>query len=200
MSTLASRTYLHIAAAVCAIVTSTASASKLVAQGTQARRSVAVTSPDPSPTGQPGLEPARTMLRHLVGRWRVEVRFAGNFDGPPDASGIRVVQTLFDDLRLQWTEELDSSRVKGQGVMGFDSRTGRLYSTAVYSTGSGAEVLTGTLDLAEPVITFTPAAPSAGAGPGQQAMASFALRMVDPDHFIWSPSDRGWRALLTRLP
>ena len=189
----AHRNYVHVAAAVCAIVASTASASKLVAQGgVQARRSVAVPSSDPRPAGQPALEPARSMLRHLVGRWRIEIRFAGNFDGAPDASGTRVVQTLFDDLRLQWTEALDSSRVKSQGMIGFDSRTGRLYSAAVDSTGSGAELLTGTLDLAEPLITFSPAAPSTG--------ASFALRMVDADHFTWSPSDRGWRAVLTREP
>jgi hypothetical protein len=128
-----------------------------------------------------------------VGRWRVEVRFAGNFDGAPDASGTRVVQTVFDDLRLQWTEDVDSSEVRSQGTFGFDARTGRFFSTGLYSGGSGTELLTGTLDRAEPLITFNPAAPEPGAG-------SFTLRMVDPDHFIWSPLDHGWRALLTREP
>jgi len=104
-----------------------------------------------------------------------------------------VVETVFDDLRLQWTEDVDSSQVRSQGTIGFDSRTGRFYSTALYSSGSGAELLTGTLDRAEPLVTFSPAAPAPGAG-------SFTLRMVDPDHFIWSPLDHGWRALLTREP
>jgi len=178
------RKCLRVASIVLGMVISTAATSKLVAQGGGKARRLA------APAAQPSLEPARTMLRNFVGRWRVEVRFAGNFDGAPDASGTRVVTALFDDLRLQWTEELDSSRVKSQGMIGFDSRSGRFYGTAVDSTGSGAELLTGTLDLAEPVIIFGPAALSTD--------PSFILRMIDADHFTWAPLDRGWRAVLTR--
>jgi hypothetical protein len=177
------RKCLRVASIVLGVVTSTAATSTLAAQGgAKARRPAAA-----APTN---LEPARGILRNLVGRWRVEIRFAGNFDGAPDASGTRVVDSLFDNLRLQWTEELDSSRVKSQGMIGVDSRTGQFYSTAVDSTGSGVEFLTGTLDLAEPLITFGPAAPSAN--------VSFILRMIDADHFTWAPLDRGWRAVLTR--
>ena len=184
----ASRKSVRVAVAVSAIAVSTALASQLSAQGgPQARR------PAAAATALPSLEPARSILRHLVGRWRVEVRFAGNFDGAPDASGTRVVQTMFDDLRLQWTESVDSSQVRSQGTIGFDSHTGRFFSTGVYSDGSGTELLTGTLDRAEPLVTFSPAAPSPGAG-------SFTLRMVDPDHFLWAPLDHGWRAVLTREP
>ena len=195
------RRYVRVASILVGIVSPTATASQLAAQGGgQARRPAATTpaSPAPAPAAQPRLEPARSVLRHLVGRWRVVIRFAGNFDGPPDASGTRVVEALFDDLRLQWTEELDSAQSRSQGIIGFDSRTGRFYSTAVHSTGSGAELLTGTLDLAEPLITFSPVGPSPGAGPARQAMESFTLRMVDPDHFTWAPVDRGWRAVFTR--
>jgi hypothetical protein len=194
------RNHLHVALTISALAT--AWASTLLAQGgPQARRPAPAPAPAPAApapgVAQLSLEPARSMLRHLVGRWRVEIRFAGNFDGAPDASGTRVVDSLFDDLRLQWTEALDSSRVRGQGFIGFDSHDGRLYSTAVYSAGSGAELLTGTLDLAEPVIAFSPVAPVAPAPP---AGATFVLRMVDPDHFTWSPLDRGWRAVWTREP
>src|SRR5437879_8876992 len=122
----------HVALAASVIAFSVATASHLHAQGgPQARRPAAAVVP-------PSLEPARSILRHLVGRWRVEVRFAGNFDGAPDASGTRVVETVFDDLRLQWTESVDSSQVRSQGTIGFDARTGRFYSTAVYSGGPGA--------------------------------------------------------------
>ena len=184
----ASRNSVRVAVLVSAIAVSTATASQLRAQGgPQARR------PAAAPTALPSLEPARSILRHLVGRWRVEVRFAGNFDGAPDASGTRVIQAMFDDLRLEWTEAVDSSAVRSQGTIGFDSRSGRFFSTGIYSDGSGAELLTGTLDRAEPVITFSPAAPAPGAG-------SFTLRMVDADHFLWSPLDHGWRAVLTREP
>jgi len=184
------RNSVRVAVLVSAIAVSTALASQLRAQGgSQARRPAAA-------AAQPSVEPARSILRHLVGRWHVEVRFAGNFDGAPDASGTRVVQTVFDDLGLQWTENVDSSQVRSQGTIGFDARTGRFYSTAVYSGGSGAELLTGTLDRAEPLVTFSPAAPAAPA-PGA---GSFTLRMVDPDHFLWAPLDRSWRALLTRQP
>jgi len=187
------RNSVRVAVLVSAIAVSTATASQLRAQGgPQAHRPTAAA----AATALPSLEPARSILRHLVGRWRVEVRFAGNFDGAPDASGTRVVQTVFDDLGLQWTENVDSSQVRSQGTIGFDARTGRFYSTAVYSGGSGAELLTGTLDRAEPLVTFSPAAPAAPA-PGA---GSFTLRMVDPDHFLWAPADRTWRALLTRQP
>src|SRR2546425_11937427 len=128
-----SRKSVRVAVAVSAIAVSTALASQLSAQGgPQARR------PAAAPTVLPSLEPARSILRHLVGRWRVEVRFAGNFDGPPDAAATRIVDTLFDNLRLQWTEvEDDSSHLSSQGVIGFDTRTARFYSTAVHS-GAGA--------------------------------------------------------------
>src|SRR5947207_4059062 len=140
-----SRNYVQVAVVVCAIATSTAAASQLRAQGgPQARR------PAAAATALPSVEPARSILRHLVGRWRVEVRFAGNFDGAPDASGTRVVQTMFDDLRLQWTEDVDSSQVRSQGTIGFDSHTGRFFSTGAVSGGSGTELLTGTLDHAAP--------------------------------------------------
>ena len=186
------RKYLRVAALVVGIVSPAAAPSLSAQGGGQARRSSVAPPPPAAPAPAALIEPARSMLRHLVGRWRVEVRFAGNFDGEPDASGTRDIEALFDDLRLQWTEALDSLRVKSQGMIGFDSRTGGFYSTSVDSAGPGAQLLTGTLDLAEPLITFSPAAGTAG--------ASFALRMVDQDHFIWSPLDRGWRAVLTRQP
>ena len=192
------RNYLRVAGLLVAIV-SPAAASSLAAQGgTQARRSVAATAPE-APAAVSLLEPARSMLRHLVGRWRVEIRFAGNFDGPPDASGTRVVAALFDDLRLQWTEQLDSSRTRSQGLLGFDPRSGRFYSSSVDSAGSGAEFLTGTLSPQEPLVTFTPIAPPpAPPASSQPAMESFSWTMVDQDHFTWAPLDRGWRAVLTR--
>lgn len=136
------------------------------------------------------------MLHHLVGRWRFEVRFAGNFDGPPDASGTRVVDTLFGNLRLQWTDIHDDSPLRGQGIIGFDPPTGRFYSSAVLSAGSGMEFLTGTVSRIEPVITLRPVASDSLAS--QQAMASFTWTMVDTDHFVWAPLDRGWRAVFTR--
>src|SRR6266700_920985 len=154
-------------------------ATSLAAQGgQQARRLATPTSSDAAPEAeaQPALEPARSILRHLVGRWRVEVRFAGNFDGPPDAAATRIVDTLFDDLRLQWTEvEDDSSHLSSQGVIGFDTRTARFYSTAVHS-GAGAEFLTGTLNLVEPVVTF--ARMAGGAHARALASAREAQRLV----------------------
>lgn len=189
------RSHARVATAVFSLVVLTAAGTSLAAQGGgQARRAVAAPAAEPEATTEIRLEPARSMLRHLVGRWRVEVRFAGNFDGPPDASGTRVVAALFDDLRLQWTEQLDSSRTRSQGLLGFDPRSGRFYSSMVDSTGPGAEFLTGTLSPREPLVTFIPIVPASG----QKTTESFTWTMVDQDHFIWAPLDRGWRAVLTR--
>ena len=188
------RKYLRIAGLVVGIVSPAFAASLPAQGGGQARRAVAAPSSDAAPARESALEPARSMLRHLVGRWRVEIRFAGNFDGPPDASGTRVVAALFDDLRLQWTEELDSARTRSQGLLGFDSRSGRFYSSTVDSAGSGVEFLTGTLSTLEPLVTFIPIAPASG----QKGTESFTWTMVDQDHFTWAPLDRGWRAVLTR--
>src|SRR5882762_7224699 len=66
------------------------------------------------------VEPARGLLGSLLGTWRFEIWFAGNFGGAPDASGTRVVKALFDDLRVEWTEQLDHATIAGQGVLGFD--------------------------------------------------------------------------------
>lgn len=187
--------YGYVAAGVLAIVA--ASAQRLLAQGGEkANRSVELT-----PTvslERPHLRPARSIFRNLVGTWRFEIWFAGNFDGAPDATGTRVVRALFDDLRVEWTEELDQSQLRGQGIIGFDSRSGRFFSTSVYNAGSAPEFMAGILDNAEPRITFRPIPLSADASPGQQLVQSSALTMLDQNHFTWTALDRGWRAVFTR--
>jgi hypothetical protein len=145
------------------------------------------------------LQPARGMLGDLVGTWRFEIWFAGNFSGTADVSGIRVVKALFDDLRLEWTEVLDHSQVQGQGLVGFDSSSDRFFSTAVYNVGSAPELMTGILDDAQPSITFSAIAISPAAGEPPAVPAS-TLAVVDHDHFTWTAQDRGWRAVFTRRP
>jgi hypothetical protein len=125
-----------------------------------------------------------------MGTWRFEVRFAGNFTGAPDASGTRVFAVLYDDLRLEWTESLDSSTIGARGIVGFDPRTGEFYSTTINSSGPGIELLAGSMDLSEPLVLFTPSSRSKD--------ASYTLRVIDADHFMWAPLDRGWRAVFTR--
>jgi hypothetical protein len=137
------------------------------------------------------------MLGDLVGTWRFEIWFAGNFSGTPDVSGIRVLKALFDDLRLEWTEVLDHSQVQGQGLVGFDPSSDRFFSTSVYNVGSAPELLTGILDDAQPSITFYPIAISPGAGEPPPAPSSI-LAVLDHDHFTWTAQDRAWRAVFTR--
>jgi len=176
--------------------TSLIATSSLTAQGTLDRSRTSATTPT-APTTQPAVQPARSLLHQLVGRWRFAIWFAGNFDGPADASGTRVIEALYDDLRLQWTEQHDSSTSQSQGVIGFDPNTGQFYSSAVYSDGSGVQILTGALNPAEPLVTFTPVvAPQ----PARRPMESFTLTVIDHDHFTWAPLDRGWRAVFTREP
>lgn len=200
------RTGLHIASLIAGLTT--AWATTLDAQGgAQQRRSaapaIAATPGDgnapnaPSATSAVAVELAGGLMKTLMGTWRFEVRFAGNFTGAPDASGTRVFAPLFDDQRLEWTESLDSSTIGARGIVGFDSRTGQFYSTAVHSSGPGIELLTGSMDLAEPLILFTPTA-RAGGDANQLRMESFTLRVIDVDHFMWAPADRGWRAVFTR--
>ena len=143
------------------------------------------------------LQPARGMLGDLVGTWRFEISFAGNFSGTPDVSGIRVVKALFDDLRLQWSEVLDHSQVQGQGIVGFDPASDRFFNTSVYNVGSAPELLTGILDDAQPSITFYAIPISPGAGDPPPPPAS-TLAVLDHDHFTWTAQDRGWRAVFTR--
>lgn len=179
----------------------------LVAQGggaggaQQRRVPVAVASvaagPAAGTSSSIALQLAGDLVKTLAGTWRFEVRFAGNFTGAPDASGTRVFEPLFGDLRLQWRETLDSSSITAQGVMGFDPDNNRFYSTAVYSSASGVELLTGTLDLAEPFVAFRPAVPATD-GATRSGTDAFTLRLIDQDHFTWSPIDRSWRAVFTR--
>ena len=190
------RRCLHIAVAIAGL--STARATALAAQGgAQNRRAAAVRAAAPSASSALALQLAGGLLQTLTGKWHYEVRFAGNFTGAPDASGTRVFQPLFEDLRLQWTESIDSSAMSAQGIVGFDPRTDQFYSTAVYSSGHGVELLAGSMDLAEPLILFTPAAGSGGDAT-RLAAESFTLRVIDNDHFTWGPTDRGWRAVFTR--
>ncbi len=144
------------------------------------------------------LAAARSVLHTLVGTWHFEMRFAGNFDGPPDVSGTRVVKPLFDDKRLEWTETLDQSRVQGQGVVGYDDQSDRFFSSAVSSAGSSPELMTGTLDDAEPLITFNPLALAPDSGAARESNQAFAVALLDGDHFTTAALDRAWRAVFTR--
>ncbi len=142
------------------------------------------------------VEPARGTLGSLVGTWRFEIWFAGNFGGAPDATGTRVVKALFDDLRLEWTEQLDHSQVQGQGIVGFDPSSDRFFSTSVYNVGSAPELMTGILDDAQPSITFYVISVSPGAT--EQPAPSSTLAILDRDHFTCVAQDGGWRAVFTR--
>ncbi len=179
------------------------SAHSLAAQGgAQRRRAPAAADASTDAAGATGsltLQLAGDLLKTLAGTWRFEVRFAGNFTGAPDGSGTRVFESLYDSLRLQWRETLDSSSINSQGVIGFDPDNDRFYSTAVYSSGPGVELLTGTLDMAEPFVAFNPIAPASG-NAARRGIESFTFRLIDQDHFTWSPVDRSWRAVFTREP
>lgn len=183
----------YVAAALIAIGVSFPHPQSLAAQG-------GAQATPATPLARSRVVPAKNILRGLVGTWRFEMRFAGNLDGPPDASGTRVVTVLFDDLRLEWTETLDDSPMQGRGVIGFDARSERFFSTSVYSAGSGPEFLTGILDDGEPLITFSPVPIAPGATPDQTRMRSSTLSILDGDHFTWAALDRGWRAVFTRQP
>ena len=181
-----------------AIVGFLSASSGLSAQGSQRVARPAQPASTPALGAAVKLAPARGMLRTLAGTWRFEMRFAGNFDGPADVSGTRVFKPLFDSLRLEWTEALDHSALQGQGVVGFDEKNGRFFSSGVYSGGSTPEFLIGTLDDGEPLVTFTPLpfAPDAGRVPG----TAFSLNLIDADHFTAAALDRAWRAVFTRQP
>ena len=84
--------------------------------------------------------PARSVLGSLVGTWRFEIWFAGNFAGAPDASGTRVVKALFDDLHLEWTEQVDHSRIQGRGMVGFDLSSDRFFSASISDDSAAQRV------------------------------------------------------------
>ena len=167
-----------------------AAASSLAAQGGR-RLARPAEPPVAAVTAEARLAPASGILRTLAGTWRFEMRFAGNFDGAPDVSGTRVLKPLFDSLRLEWTEQLDHSTLLGQGVLGFDEKSGRFFSSGIYSGGSTPEFMTGTLDDGQPLVTFTPL-------PFGPDAKGFALNVIDTDHFTVATLDRAWRAVFTR--
>jgi hypothetical protein len=181
-----------------------AGASALGAQGGRALSRARETAATSAPAHEDRqLAPARSVLHALVGTWHFEVRFAGNFDGPPDASGTRVMTPLFDTLRLAWTEALDHSRVQGQGVIGFDGTSSRFFNSAIYSADGAPEFMAGTLDDAEPLITFRPLALAPDSGSAALAASrarSFTLSLFDENHFALAPLDHAWRASYTRQP
>ena len=197
-----SRCARSVAAGILALMGAAAS---LAAQGGQQVARPAAARSVEAATGKAGggvevrLAAARGLLRTLAGRWRFEMRFAGNFDGPADVSGTRVFKPLFDSLRLEWTEALDHSSVQGQGVVGFDEKSGRFFSSGVYSAGSTPEFMTGTLDDGQPLVTFTPLPFMAemGQAPSGPTQA-FALNVIDTDHYTVTALDRAWRAVFSR--
>src|SRR5437899_13088937 len=106
-----------ITVALGALAIATVAMQPLAAQG--GRRLSQPAEMAPIETTQPAhLEPARAILRGLVGTWRFEIWFAGNFDGAPAASGTRVVAPLFDGLRWTWTEQLGPSTCECRGSAG----------------------------------------------------------------------------------
>src|SRR2546423_13980526 len=113
----APRLYRTVALALSALALAAIAPLRLAAQGNErlGRKTDLVSSASAEPSH---LEPARGILRTLVGTWRFEIWFAGNYGGAPDASGTRGVKTLFDDLRLEWTGPPDPSTIAGPGVPG----------------------------------------------------------------------------------
>src|SRR5256885_8437885 len=189
----APRLHRTVALALSALAAAAIAPLRLAAQGNErlGRKTDLVSSASAEPSH---LEPARGILRTLVGTWRFEIWFAGNYGGAPDASGTRVVKALFDDLRLERTEQLDHSTIAGQGVLGFDPGTDRFFRSAVYSAGAAPEFLTGTLDAAEPLVTFSSMLPAPTAGPGQPGAPASIMTMLDPKHLAWAargPARRG---------
>src|SRR4029077_8810847 len=132
------RNRLPIVALILAGASVLAPARAAIAQGALQARA-RETAPAPAPAAESALQPARSVLHQLVGRWRFAIWFAGNFDGPPDATGTRVWAALYDDLRVEWTETQDDPS-HSRGVLGFDPRVARFYSSAVYSDGSGVQL------------------------------------------------------------
>src|SRR5437868_3745515 len=163
-----------VAAGTLALVSATAGS--LAAQGSQ--RVARSAQPAVAVSAEAKLAPAQGLLRTLA--------------------GTRVFKPLFDSLRLEWTEVLDHSPVQGRGVVGFDEKSGRFFSSGVYSAGSTPEFLMGTMDDGEPLVTFTPLPfmPDVGRTPGQ----AFALSVIDADHVTVVALDRAWRAVFTRQP
>src|SRR5260370_17066245 len=147
-----SRTFIHIALAL--VATSLITPSRHLAAQGGPKTSRPAPGSSATTTGQPSLRLPRSLVQQLVGRWRFAIWFAGNFDGPPDASGTRVADTLYDDLRLQWTEQFDNSASRSQGIMGFDQRTSCFYSSAVYRHRTRPHLLTATLIPPSPLLTF----------------------------------------------
>ena len=197
MRTHAPCRYRSVALALGALAVAAIAPLRLAAQGNE--RLGRTTDVIPSASAEPShLEPARGILRTLVGTWRFEIWFAGNYGGASDASGTRVVKALFDDLRLEWTEQLDHSTIAGQGVLGFDPGSDRFFSSAVYSAGAAPEFMTGSLDAAEPVVAFNSILTAPAAGPGQQLVQSSIMNMLDQNHFAWTARDHAWRAIFTR--
>ncbi len=185
----------HVAAGI--LAAAAVSVSTLAGQGGR-RATREVSSAAHHASAELRLASAESMLHTLVGRWHFEMRFAGNFNGPPDVSGTRVLKPLFDEKRLEWTETLDQSRVQGRGVVGYDDQSDRFFSSAVSSAGSSPELMTGTLDDAEPLITFSPLALAPDSGSAQESNRAFALALLDDNHFTAAALDRAWRAVFTR--
>ncbi|PYP36436.1 MAG: hypothetical protein DMD46_09195 [Gemmatimonadetes bacterium] len=136
--------------------------SALAAQGAKETSARAwVVEPAPAPPAEPLVshaQPARGILATLVGTWRFEIRFAGNYGGAPDAAGTRVMHALFDDLRVEWTEALDHSPLAGQGM-------------------------TGVLDDAQPTIAFRPVAGDEATAPATLTVVDDDhFTWVAPDH------------------
>src|SRR5437879_4954128 len=86
----------------------------------------------------------------------------------------------------------------GQGVLGFDPGSDRFFSSAVYSAGAAPEFMTGTLDAAEPLVTFSSILTAPAASAGQPVVPASIMTMLDQNHFAWTARDRAWRAVFTR--
>src|SRR5947208_16105985 len=110
MRILAPRRYGSVALALGTLAGAVLAPGRLAAQGSERLGRTELT---PSTSSEPShLEPARGILHRLVGTWRFEIWFAGNYGDAPDAAGTRMVKALFDDLRLEWTEQLDHTTIE----------------------------------------------------------------------------------------
>src|SRR2546430_4023228 len=106
------------------------------------------------------------------------------------------VANLFFFFKQKTAYEIDCDW--SSDVCSSDPGSDRFFSSAVYSAGATPEFMTGTLDAAAPLVTFSSIVTAPVASPAEPLVPASILTMLDQNHFAWTARDRAWRAMFTR--
>ncbi len=129
---------------------------------------------------------ARALLETLPGEWEFTLG---------RRAGVRRIRPLYDGLAVTWSEEFSGTKIRGDGIWGYDPKRDIFFSMGVHNLPGEYGIATGKLDAVADRIVFVPEAPR----PDDKLSRSI-FQLHHRDRFTYTaliPDGSGWKEAWT---